>query len=304
MRSFARIVFGCALAYSAALPALAAPKVVATIKPLHALAAEVMAGVGTPTLLIAGTTDPHDFQLRPSQAAALSEADLILWVGPGLEGALTRPLAALARPEVAFSLSARAELNLLSLRAGGLFGQGPGPGADPKHAIDPHLWLDPVNARAILRLLAAELGRRDPANTVLYAANAEASAERIAALEAALAQRLRPLAGRSFVVQHDALQYFEHRFGLSALGALSLGPEVPAGAATLLALDRAMSERGGRCVFVQPQAAPGLARALAAGSGARVALLDDIGAEIPSGAGAYDKLLTGIADALTHCLGD
>lgn len=304
MRHFGKLLLGCALACVATVPALAAPKVVATIKPLHALAAEVMAGIGSPTLLIAGASDPHDFQLRPSQAAALAGADLILWIGPQLEGALVNPLAALARQGAAFTLSARPELTLMPLRMGGLYAAEPGLDADPKHAIDPHLWLDPVNARAILRLLAAELGRRDAPNAIRYAANAEAGAARIEALEATLARHLAPLAGRGYVVQHDALQYFEHRFGLTPVGALSIGPEVPAGAATLLALGRAMTDRGGRCVFIQPQAASGLARALAAETGARVAVLDDIGADIPPGVGAYDRLLTGIADALTRCLGD
>ena len=291
------------LSFAFAAPALAAPKVVATIAPLHALAAQVMQGAGAPALLIAGATDPHDFQLRPSQAAALAEAELVLWIGPALEGGLARPLAALVRPGAALALSARPEIALLPARRGGLFGRGHDLGADPEHAIDPHLWLDPANARAILLLLAAELGRRDPANAALYAANASAGAARLEALEAVLVGRLAPVIGRAFVVQHDALQYFEHRFGLAALGAMSVAPEEPPGAARLLALDRAIAASGARCVFVQPQASAALARKLAAGAGARVAVLDDLGAEIPPGPDAYDRLMTGIADALLGCLG-
>lgn len=61
------------------------PRVVASIKPVHALTAQVMDGVGTPTLLVDGAASPHAFSLRPSQAQALQAADVVFWVGPALE---------------------------------------------------------------------------------------------------------------------------------------------------------------------------------------------------------------------------
>ena len=79
---------------TAALPAFAdAPRVVTDIAPVHSLVSQVMAGVGTPDLLLDGSADPHSVQLKPSQARAVSQADLVVWVGEELEPWLARVLA-------------------------------------------------------------------------------------------------------------------------------------------------------------------------------------------------------------------
>src|SRR5919106_6675550 len=97
-RSFgaAFLVTGFALAAGDSAGADPAPAVVVSIKPIHALVAGVMAGVATPELLIEGAGSPHSYALRPSQAQALEEADVVFWVGEGLEAFLEKPLAALS----------------------------------------------------------------------------------------------------------------------------------------------------------------------------------------------------------------
>lgn len=84
------------LATLAAAPAFAGPRVVTDILPVHGLAAAVMEGVGSPDLLVPPGANPHSLALRPSDAAALQAADLVVWVGPGLEPWLTEPLEVLA----------------------------------------------------------------------------------------------------------------------------------------------------------------------------------------------------------------
>ena len=70
----------------------AAPKVVASIKPVHSLVASVMQGIGEPQLIIEGAGSPHTYSLRPSQARALQDADLIFWIGHELEAFLEKPV--------------------------------------------------------------------------------------------------------------------------------------------------------------------------------------------------------------------
>ena len=74
-------------------PAVAAPKVVVSIVPIHSLVAGVMKGVGEPSLLIPVGTSPHTYNLKPSDARSLQSADLVVWVGEGLENYLQKPLA-------------------------------------------------------------------------------------------------------------------------------------------------------------------------------------------------------------------
>lgn len=76
--------------------ALAAPKVVVSIPPIHGLVSGVMKDVGTPHLLVQSGESPHTYSLRPSGARALSEADLVVWVGEGLESFLANSLDSLA----------------------------------------------------------------------------------------------------------------------------------------------------------------------------------------------------------------
>ena len=75
---------------------LAAPKVVASVPPIHSLVAGVMNGVGEPRLLLRGVTSPHAYALPPPDARALAHANLIFWIGPDLENFLGKPLKALA----------------------------------------------------------------------------------------------------------------------------------------------------------------------------------------------------------------
>ncbi|MEI2773496.1 MAG: zinc ABC transporter substrate-binding protein [Candidatus Competibacter sp.] len=74
------------------LIALAEPKVVASIKPVHSLVAGVMQGIGEPRLLVPGGASPHQYSLRPSDARAISEADVVFWIGPELESFASKPL--------------------------------------------------------------------------------------------------------------------------------------------------------------------------------------------------------------------
>ena len=85
-------------------------------------------------------------------------------------------------------------------------------------SFDPHVWLDPENAKAMAAAVAAELAKADPANAATYTANAEAFARSLDALSAAIAAELAPVKDKPYVVFHDAYQYFEKRFGLAGGG--------------------------------------------------------------------------------------
>ena len=102
-----------------AVPAAAAPKVVASIKPVHSLVAGVMQGIGEPTLLIKSGGSPHSYSLRPSEAKALQEADVVFWVGEGIETFLEKPLASLAGGGTVVTLSDAEGIALLAFRDGG-----------------------------------------------------------------------------------------------------------------------------------------------------------------------------------------
>ncbi|MFQ5774913.1 MAG: zinc ABC transporter substrate-binding protein [Kiloniellaceae bacterium] len=295
---------------AAGRPGAAAPKVVASLKPVHSLVAGVMAGVGEPYLLVQGGATPHAYSLRPSAARALSAADLVVWVGPALEGFLVKPLDALAGRARILTLIREPGMTLRAIRLSGLWeheahaaaeGEGDA-GARARGAVDPHVWLDPANARRIVEASAAALAELDPGNGAAYRANAARLGARLDALDAALRARLAPVKDAPFVVFHDAYQYFERRFALNAVGAFALSPERPPGVRRLARIRARILDLGVACVFAEPQFEPALVRAVSAGAPVRIAALDPLGAALAPGPEAYFRLMEALADNLVACL--
>jgi len=282
-----------------ALPgARAAPKVVASILPVHSLAAAVMQGQDEPWLLVPGGQSPHHFSLRPSDAQALQQADLVVWVGPELEGFLRSPL-----------LGVRAKvLTLLDVDEVGVLSAGTTANQDHTHENaepgrrDAHLWLDPRNAITIANTLATALSELDPPHREQYQGNAEQLTQRLRQLDLELEQRLALVKDHPYVVFHDAYRYLEQRYGLRPVGVVAVDPERPPGARRVREVRAAIRSSGARCVFSEPQFPSRLVPVLLEDSGARSAVLDPLGTGIPPGPDAYFQLMRQLASALLDCL--
>ncbi|NNU81159.1 zinc ABC transporter solute-binding protein [Halovulum dunhuangense] len=309
-----------ALCLLPALPSQAAepPRVVADILPVHSLVARVMQGAGEPVLLLPPGADAHGHAMRPSEAQLLESAGLVVWVGPELTPWLERALAALAQDADRLALMDAPGVMHLEMREGAVFGaHDHGAHDDHGHAEeaahddhghahdgeDPHVWLDPRNAQAMVAAIAEQLAGLDPERAELYAANAAAAQAELRALEEELAATLAPLAGTGFVVLHDAFHYFEARFGVEAAGAVSASDAAAPGAARIAEINTLLGGEGVACIFAEPQQSGALVEQLAAESGARLGLLDPLGAALEPGAGLYPALMRDMAAAMTDCLG-
>lgn len=297
-----------------AAPAAAeAPRVVASIPPIGSLAAAVMRGVGEPKVLLPSGASPHAYSLRPSDARMLASADLILWVGEALEAFLEEPLTSLAKPGAAVELMETEGLILQHTRTGGIWAPDDDGDGDTGHdatnahhhhhgSVDPHLWLDPRNAKVIVTRIAGELARRDPGHADAYRANAAAAEADLDALDKELAAELGAVGDQPYVVFHDAYQYLEQRYGLSPIGSVTIGPERAPGARRVATLRDDIMSRGATCAFREPQFAPRMLESLAADTKVHVGVLDPLGAGIPAGPDGYDRLMRALASSLTDCL--
>ena len=265
-------------------------EVLVTIKPVHALVGGVMEGVGRPRLLIEGWASPHTYALRPSDARALGQARLIFWVGEALEAFLERPLSALAAKATIVKLVEAPGMTLHGTAKPG--------------AHDPHIWLDPDNARAIVRTAAAALSEVDPINRETYSANAARVIERIEALDDELRAALRPVIEVPYIVAHDAYQYFGRRYGLNWVGAVTLSSERQPGARRIVEVRRMIDERGVNCLLAEPRFAPAIVSSLVDDTGIRIGRLDPLGADLTAGPDAWFKLMRAAARALMACLGE
>lgn len=294
-----------------AAPAYAeAPRVVVSIKPIHSLVASVMQGVGEPTLLVRGGASPHDYALKPSDAKAIHDADIVIRVGEGLEGFLVRPMANRSKATQDIELVHAAGLTILEPREGAAW-EAHSHGRIHDHAkhqehhgnVNMHLWLDPENAKEIADIVATALAARDPANAAAYRANADALRRRLDDLDTELKAALAPVGERRFVVFHDAYQYFERRYGLNAAGSIMVNPDRPPSAKRLAAIRDRIKSLGATCVFAEPEFEPRLVDTVVEGTPARKGVLDPEGAAIPEGPDLYVTLMRNLAKGLTECLG-
>ena len=264
------------------------PRVVTDFGPVQSLVQQVMGDLGTPTMLLPAGGDPHDFQMRPSQARALHDADLIVWDGPELMPALADAIAALGGGAVSLPLLHQGGGRTRQFADGG---------------TDPHAWLDPLNGIAWLGSISKALATQDPAHAAVYKANAAAAETRLHALDAALADELAPLRDRPFVVFHDALGYFADHYGLNVAGAIELGDAAAPSAARLVEIRSALAASKAVCIFPEAGRDPKFIAAVAEGSPARIGPAQDVEAiTLIPGPGLYTDLLHALARTLTDCL--
>lgn len=313
------------------MSANAAPRVIASIVPVHALVASVMDGVGTPELLLKGQNSEHQASYSPQQIEALGQADLVFMVGGGLELKLDELSGSEAVNGRAFVALDEAEgLVKLPIREGGAFvkhvhhegedhdhdeadagGEAEGQNHEHEHEhehehgtaeFDPHLWLDPVNAKVMASMITATLVKADPANAARYSANQKALDGRLDALVADLQKEMAPVKDKPFVVYHDAYQYFERRFGLEAAGSIADFAANNPSAQRLKEVRDKVKAVNAVCVFREPQFSDKAAKIVIEGTSAHDGVLDPIGATLTPGKDAYEALLRALGQNLKGCL--
>ncbi|MEY8828316.1 zinc ABC transporter substrate-binding protein [Sedimentitalea sp. XS_ASV28] len=310
------------------------PRVVTDIAPVHSLVARVMQGTGSPDLILPPGASPHEYSLRPSEAAALQDADIVIWMGPQLAPWMRDAIETLASKADHLTLLEAAETRLLDIREGALFEShshgDDDHGHDDDHADgdhaheheddhhhdhaedeehaqdhgahDAHAWLSPENAAVWVDLIAAELSSADPENADNYLANAAAAREELAGLSADVIAILDPVRSKSFIVFHDAFQYFEADFDFPAAGAISLSDAAAPSPARIAEIQERVRHEEVDCVLAEPQFNPGLVSTVLDGTDANTAIIDPIGATLEPGPGLYPQLIRNIATTLASCL--
>lgn len=304
-----RLCLAIGLLLFSALPAAAQPKVVASVVPVHAIVSAVMGTTGQPDLLLEGSLSEHRASFTPQQIAALGKADAVFIIGQGLEAKLSQLSGSDAVNGRQFvELALVPGVSTLPIREGGAWD---GQEHDHAHAgsdtegvlsFDPHVWLDPENARAMAAAIARTLSDIDPTNAAVYAANAADFGQSLTRLSSDIATRLQPVKDRPYVVFHDAFQYFETRFGLAPAGAIADVSAQQPSARRIAELREQIRKVKAVCVFREPQYDGKLVDAVIEATAARPGVLDPLGATLTPGPEAYQTLLLTLAAGFRDCL--
>ncbi len=299
-----------------------APKVVVDIAPVHSLVSMVMKGVGEPTLIIPANASPHDYTLRPSAAKALQNADIIFWMGSSLTPWLDRATTTLMKDAQMIALLDTEDTIILEVRDELTFDADHEEHEDhdghedhdehkdhvsehkdghDHHGIDPHAWLSAKNASVWLSVIAAHLSEIDPKNKETYKTNAAVGQKDITDLATDISKTLSGVQGRSFIVYHDAFQYFENDFNFTAAGAISPSDAAPVSPARIAAIRSMMEKEGIDCILSEPQYSQGLIQSVSSGTEVNLGFIDAIGAGITIGPDLYNTLMRNMAKTFADC---
>jgi len=315
-------------------PANAEIKVVASIKPIHSLVTYLMDGVSKPDLIVDGYASPHGFAMKPSHAKMLQEADLIFWIGEGLENFLEKPLDSIAKKAEKIELIEIKELKKLKFRERNIFDDhddhddhghkkkddhddhddhghkkkddhddhddhDDGHEGHAHGEYDPHIWLDPINAKIILNEMFEHLIENDAKNASTYKSNLEKALKDIDKLTMEVMTELSQ--STSSIVFHDAYQYFEKRFNINVLGAFTVNTDVMPGAEQLAEIREIIEHDNVNCIFSEPQFNPDIINAVAKDMDIKTGVLDPLGATLDPGKGLYFDLIKNMSKSFKGC---
>ena len=282
------------------------PSVSVDIAPLHSLVASVMNGVEVPNLIIPPGSSPHDHQLRPSEAKAMQDANIVFWMGEELTPWMENAIKTLSSNASITTLLENDETSLLEFREGALFEAHDynDDEAHDKHAHgshDPHAWLSPNNAKAWLDVIAAQLSSYDPENAGVYFTNATSTKSGIEMMIAEINLALDPIRGGKFIVFHDAYQYFENDFDFPASGAISLSDASDSSPARIAKIQKRIRDEEINCVLAEPQFKANIVKTVMEGSQANTNVIDPLGVGLKPGVLLYNKLIKNMAQSLADC---
>jgi zinc transport system substrate-binding protein len=278
------------------------PRVVVSIGPIHSLIAGLTRGITEPELLVKGGVSPHNFSLRPSHMRTITQADIIFWLGAEAETFLQRPLANAKPKQQIFNLTQSPGLTLLPSRSGGNWEEETHDHEHEHKAIDPHVWLDPLNAEAMVKAATLVLIEADPERAEQYLENLERLLLRLKKLDLEIRDAVTMALDKPYLVFHDAYQYFEHRYGLKAVGAITLSPEQKPGARRLKEIREKIQQTRARCIFTEPQFPAKYLEVITEGGDYYSGILDPLGVDIPPGPDMYFILMRRLSSALVSCL--
>ena len=302
-------------------PANAEIKVVASIKPIHSLASYLMDGIAKPDLIVDGYASPHGFAMKPSHAKMLQNADLIFWVGEDLESFLEKPLSSIAKKAEKIELMDTKGLQVLKFRERNIFDEHDhddhghddhgkkeddhddhGHDDHDGHAhgeFDPHIWLDPINAKAMLNEMAEHLIENDTKNEAKYKSNLAKALQEIDKLTIDVMTDLS--SSVASIVFHDAYQYFEKRFNVNILGAFTVNTDVMPGAEQLAEIREIIEHDKVACVFSEPQFNPDIIKAVAKDMNIKTGVVDPLGATLDPGKDLYFNLIRNMSASFKGC---
>jgi zinc transport system substrate-binding protein len=245
-------------------------------------------GITVEMMLPATLGCPHDYSLTPGDMRKISEADLFIANGYGMEEFLGAPIRR-ANPDIRVVETAS---SVTPLRAAGGHGE-----------INPHTWVSPRNAILQVRAIEKALSAASPENEPVFRRNADAYVHRIEILAGEFDEAATHFRNRNIVTFHNVFDYLARALGLTVVGWIEETPGQEPSAGEMRALIRTIRERKAAAVFAEPQYPERLAAMVAGEAGVPIRILDPVsaGSAISS---TYEDIMRRNLRTLAEALGN
>ncbi len=294
-----RILSAAVLSLTASTVAAEPLTIVTDILPVQSLVEGVAGDLADVTVLMQPGVSPHDYAMRPSDVQALTNADVVIWVGHPLTPILEDPIDRFVKDAVTLELLDTP--GWLPLETRGVDDHDDLDGHD-HGAIDPHAWLSPQVLQVWTSAISNALGEADPEHASQYALNATQVMSQITEVQIAAEDLLAPVRGRPFVVSHDGFQYFETAFDMPSTGRIAPFDAASPGATHLAELQTYVRDNKIECILTDPQSNQAWAKLVTEGTDAHIAVVDPLGGSFENSSNLAGSIILDIAAVLSDCL--
>ena len=281
------LLLALALALGACGPATPPPTtpdritVIASFYPLYEFTRRVGGDQVNVRSLVPTGVEPHDWEPSPRDLADLSQADVFVYNGAGLEPWVDRVLREVGA-DIPVVVSATEGIDLLTTKAS----------EKEQSLVDPHVWLDPVLAQDLVQAIAGALQKADPAHTDTYASNADEFILQLEVLHQRYLDGLEDCESQTLVTTHASFSYLASRFGLTQLAVSGLSPQVEPSPGRLAKLAEQAQTLGVTTIFFESLVSPAVAETLASEIGAQSLALNPLEGLTPEQEAAGEDYLT------------
>ncbi|WP_312523941.1 metal ABC transporter solute-binding protein, Zn/Mn family [Anaerospora sp.] len=244
------------------------PTIVTTIYPLYEFTKQVVGDKADVVLLVPNGAEPHDWEPSPADLIKVKNASLVIYNGAGLEPWVDKIGSSTLSGKQ--TLSAASVVPLLQAQYDE---EGESAAAG---VMDPHVWLDPINAQAIVQAIAAAAAQTDPSNSDYYFANSAKYSTQLAELDNEYQLALASTARRDIITSHAAFGYLAARYGLNQIAIMGLSPDAEPTPERMAQVIRHVRSAGIKYIFFETLVSPKLSEIIASETGAQTLVLNPL----------------------------
>ena len=249
-------------------------RVLTSFYPMYDFACKIGGDCIDVTNMVPSGTEPHDWEPSTNDLKNLEKADVFIYNGADMEPWADDLL--VSRSDTLHVVEASENVELRTTDGEHEHAH-EHEGADHHHGdFDPHVWLDPENAKIEMEAIRDALCAADPENSTVFQSNYEKYAAELDALDAEFREKLAPLPNRTIVVAHEAFGYLCDAYGLTQVGIEGLSPDSEPDPGRMAEVIDFVREHSISTIFFEELVSPKVAEAIASETGAQAKMLSPL----------------------------